>query len=194
MIAPLLALLFSSAAFAGGVELQIQYSAIQNALAEQMFATDGRYWVRGDVKNRCNYAYIEHPLVRGTADGQLAIQARFAGRNATNVFGLCFGLSDAFDLLILATPYYQDGSIRLKDVRVDSMGPETFYSNKVREAVRATLPKKFDYKASEEARKILMREAEGKPFLHELKDFQIAQIRVTPEAVILNVEFTLIVK
>lgn len=190
---PLLFLL-ALPAFGAGVELQIQYSAIQTALSEQMFAPDGRYWVRGDVKNRCNFAYIENPVVGGTADGQLVIHTRFAGRNATNVFGLCLGLGDAFDLNIVATPYYQDGSIRLKDVRVDSMRPETFYANKVREAVRETLPKKFDYKASDEARRILQRETAGKPFQHQLKDFQISQIRVTPEAVILNVEFTLIVK
>lgn len=190
----LLLLLLHSPASAAGVELQIQYSAIQTALAEQMFAPDGRHWVRGDLKNRCSFAYIENPVVGGNSEGKLVIRAKFAGRNAANFFGLCLGPGDAFDLNILATPYYQNGSIRLKDIHVDGGRPESFYSGKVREAVRDTLPKKFDYKAADEARKILQREAAGKPFQHELKDFQISQIRVTPEAVILNLEFTLVVK
>lgn len=176
-----------------GAELQIQYSALQAALAEQMFAAEGRYWVRGDLKSPCSFAYIENPSIGGNEAGKLVIRTKFAGRNAANLFGFCLGPGDAFELIILATPYYQDGSIRLKDVEVESPR-ETYYSHRVRDAVRATLPKKFDYKAADEARRILERETAGKPFQHQLKDFQISQIRVTPEAVVLNVDFTLIVK
>jgi hypothetical protein len=176
-----------------GVELHVQYSAIQKVLAQQMFGEEGRLWVHGNAKSRCSFAFLENPRLGGI-DGRLRIQARFSGRNAANLFGFCLGPGDAFDLDIMATPYFQEGAIRLKDIYVESGGRETYYSRKVREAIRDNLPKKFEYRVSDEARKIMEREPANRPYQQELKNFQVSQVRVTPAAVILNLDFTLVVK
>ncbi len=98
------------------MELRIHYSALQRILAEQMFTQDGRQYVRGTPKARCNYAYLEHPDVHGDAQGRLKVEARFSGRSAIDFFGRCVGLGDSFDLSITAVPYYENGAIRFKDV------------------------------------------------------------------------------
>jgi len=47
------------------------------------------------------------------------------------VFGKCIGLGDSFEASITALPYYQDGVLRLKDVRVVGKGRDGFYIRRV---------------------------------------------------------------
>lgn len=189
----LVILLTAFPAFAAGVELQIQYSALQKVLAQQMFADRGRLWVKGNPESKCSYAYLEQPAIGGT-EGKLQILAKFFGKNATSFFGRCLGFGDIFDLKVYAVPYYQDGFIRLRDVDVDTGGRETFYARKVRESIRDDLPKKFSYKVSDEAKRILERKPSNEPYQQQLSSFNVSQIRVTPAAIVLTLEFTLVVK
>jgi hypothetical protein len=177
---------------AAGVELQIQYSAIQRALAQQVFPGDGRMYVKGTPETKCNYAYLEHPTVGGL-EGHIEIKAKFSGRNATSFFGHCLGLGDTFDLRIVAIPMFDKGMIRLQSVEVETL-KDTYYSKRVRESIQENLAKKFEYNVTEEARKLLERKLPGETFQQQLKNFQVAAIRATAEALILQLEFTLIVK
>ncbi|MBI3680321.1 MAG: hypothetical protein HY235_07980 [Acidobacteria bacterium] len=178
---------------AAGLELQIQYSAIQKVLTQQMFAHDGRFYVRGAPGAKCNYAYLENPVVDG-AGGRIRIQAGFSGRNAANFFGLCLGLQDRFDLSILAAPYFENGLIRLRDVLVETGGRESLYAHRVRGAISENLSRRFEYKVADEAKRILERKRDGEPYTQQLTSFQVSQIRVLPEALVLNLEVTLVVK
>jgi hypothetical protein len=186
-------LLLAPAVCPAAVELQIQYSAIQKVLSQQLFADSGRFYVKGDMKTKCSYAFLENPTVGGMS-GRIRIQARFQGKNGANIFGLCLGPGDAFDLMIFATPYFDRGLIRLKDVQVDSPGKESFYSRKVREAIEKNLPTRFEYKVSDEAKRILESERPGEPYTQQLRNFSVSSIRVTAEAMTLNLDFTLVVK
>jgi hypothetical protein len=177
---------------AGGVELQVQYSAIQRALAQQVFPGDGRMYVKGTPETKCNYAYLEHPTVGGS-EGHIEIKATFSGKNATSLFGHCFGLSDTFDLRIVAVPMFDKGMIRLQSVEVETM-KDTYYTKRVRESIQQNLGKKFEYNVTEEARRLLERKLPGESFQQQLKSFQIAAIHATTEALILQLEFTLVVK
>src|ERR1019366_9160803 len=86
-----------------GVELQLYFSALQRILAGQVFTEEGRLYVRGDRKNKCNFAYLEKPAVSADS-GRLVIRARFSGRSSQSLFGRCFGMGDSFDVLIGANP------------------------------------------------------------------------------------------
>jgi hypothetical protein len=184
-------LLFVLQPSSASVELQIHFSALNRSLAEQMFTQDGRRYVRGTPAAKCSYAYLEHPDVRGGAAGRLNVQARFSGRSALDLFGRCVGLGDSFDVLISAIPYFQDGAIRFKDLRVDSK-KDGFYIRRVRSALASTLTTQFAYKVAEDARKLL--EEPHRNYVQELRGFQVANIRVTTEAMVLTLEFTLAVK
>lgn len=188
----LLLVLLSPTLHAAGVELQVQYSAIQKALSQQIFPGDGRLYVQGAPETKCSFAFLEHPVVAGL-DGHIEIRARFSGRNAASVFGLCLGLGDTFELRILAVPLFQNGMIRLQSVEVETM-KDSYYTRRVRESVQDSLTKKFEYNVTEEARRILERRLPGEAFQQQMRNFQVSQIRATAEALILQLEFTLIVK
>lgn len=189
----LLAWLLTPCLFGAGVELQVQYTAIQKVMARQMFGDSGRMYVKGNAATRCSFAYLENPVL-GEAAGRIEIRAHFNGKNAASIFGRCIGFGDTFDMRIMASPYYDSGLIRLKDVNVETAGRDSLYARKVRAAITENLSKKFEYKVADEARRILERPQSGEPYKQQLQNFQVSQIRVTPAALLLTLEFTLVVQ
>jgi hypothetical protein len=174
-------------------ELEIQYSAISKVLAQQVFTQEGRKYVRGDKAQRCNFAYLEHPEISGI-NGRLGIRARFTGRSARNFFGKCVGLGDSFDVQIAATPYYHDNVIGFKNVRVESINKDGIYIRAVRSALAYSLTNEVKYPVFDDAKKILEAPRDP-PFLsQELRSFTVREIRVMPEALVLNLDFVLTVK
>ena len=176
---------------AAAVELEIHYGALQRILAGQMFTQDGRKYVRGTPAARCNFAYLEHPDLRGEPGGRLHVKARFSGRSALDVFGRCVGLGDSFEVEITAVPFFHEGAIRFRDVLVES-GKDGFYIRRVRAALANTLRSQFAYKVADDAKKIL--EEKRGDYTQELKGFRISGVRVTGDALVLSLEFTLTVK
>jgi len=139
---------------AGAVELHIQFGALERMLTEQVFSQEGRRYVRGSKTNKCNFAYLEKPQVRGEG-GRLRMKARFTGRSALNVVGQCVGLGDAFDVVITAVPMYRNGAISLQEVKVTSEGKSGYYIRRVCEAMQASLAKGFSYPLADALRRAL---------------------------------------
>jgi hypothetical protein len=182
------------AGHAAAAELQVQYPAIGKVLAQQVFTQEGRKYVRGDKAQRCNFAYLESPEI-SAANGRLNIRAHFTGRSARNFMGRCVGLGDSFDVQIAATPYYHDNVIGFKDVRVESINKDGVYIRLVRLALADSLTNEFQYRVADDAKQIL--EAKREPLLpitQELRNFTVREIRVTGDALVLNLDFTLLVK
>jgi len=172
---------------AGAVELHIRFGALERMLAEQVFTQEGRRYVRGDKNTKCNFAYLEKPQIRAE-DGRLQIRAKFTGRSSLNMFGQCVGLGDAFDLVIGAAPQYHDGGLRLQAVKVTSEHKTGYYIRRVCTALEASLARDFHYAVEAEARKLL--EAPDR----EIHKFNVPEIRVSNDALVLVVEFELTVK
>ena len=185
-------LLIAFSRCAAAVELHIQFGALERMLAEQVFSQEGRRYVRGTKADKCNFAYLEKPRVRGEG-GRLRMKARFTGRSALNVLGQCVGLGDAFDLVITAAPVYRNGAIALQEVKVTSEGKSGYYIRRVCEAMQASLLKDFKYALEGEARKML--EEGGPPgYKREARKFTVPDIRVTNDALVLQLDFELTVK
>ncbi|MGH9719449.1 MAG: hypothetical protein ACRD8O_04505 [Bryobacteraceae bacterium] len=172
------------------VELRIHYSALQRVLAEQIFTQEGRRYVRGQPDAKCSYAYLERPEVGPAGNGRLFVKAHFSGRSAGNFFGKCVGLGGDFDVHIAAAPYYQDGRIALRDVRVDSPGRDGLYIRRVRLALAESITRQFEYRVMDDARKLI----EQSPYRPELVSFSVPAMQVTGEALVLTVDFTLAVR
>ena len=179
--------------FSHAAELRIQYSAISKVLAQQVFTQEGRKYVRGTKEQRCNFAYLEHPEISGS-NGRLGIRAHFTGRSARNFFGKCVGLGDSFDVQIAAVPYYHDGVIGMKDVRVESVNRDGVYIRLVRSALAYSLANDFGYRVLDDAKKILEARRDPLPVTQELARFDVQSIRVTGDALVLEVDFALTVK
>jgi hypothetical protein len=178
---------------ARAVELVIEYAALQRIVARQMFTADGRKYVRGSQSTRCRFAYLENPRIDGDKD-RLRIQARFTGQTAADLFGACIGLGDAFDVSITAVPYYHDGMIGFRDVRVDTLGRNGLYIRLVRTAMTQSLSYDFQYRLFDDAKRTLEQKVVNAPYEQYLKDFRVPNVRVTGQGLVLTLEFGLVVK
>lgn len=186
-------LLLAAAQCAAAVELHIQFAALERMLTEQVFSQEGRRYVHGSKANKCNFAYLEKPQVRGEGD-RLRMKARFTGRSALNMMGQCVGLGDAFDVVITAVPVYRGGAIALQQVKVTGEGKSGYYIRRVCEAMQASLVKDFKYALEAEAEKMLEAPAAQPGYQRDVRKFAVPDIRVTNDALVLQVDFELTVK
>jgi hypothetical protein len=187
------ALLFLLAHSASAVELHIQFGALERMLTEQVFTQEGRRYVHGSKTAKCNFAYLEKPQVRGDS-GLLRIKARFTGRSALNVVGQCVGLGDAFDVVVTAIPIYRDGALGLQQVKVTSEGKTGYYIRRVCEAMQASLTRDFKYPLEEQARRMLEDPVAQPGYKREVRKLSVPDIRVSSDALVLQVDFELTVK
>jgi hypothetical protein len=178
---------------ARAVELHIQFNALERMLAETVFTQDGRRYVQGDKNNKCNFAYLEKPHVRGEA-GRLVIRARFTGRSALNALGVCVGLGDAFNAVISTTPEFHDGNIVLAKVNAASEGKTGIYIRRVCTALSSSLGHSFKYPISDQFQKALEDPAIQPTYPRQLRNFNVPAIRVSDDALVLVLDFDLTVK
>jgi hypothetical protein len=181
------------ASSAAAVELAIQFPALERILGQQMFTEEGKRYVRGSKATPCHFAYLEQPKISAESD-RLHVQAHFSGKSAADLFGHCIGLGDAFDLAITAVPYYHDGLIGFRDVRVKSLARDGFYIRRVCGAMAQSLSRDFQYRLFDDARRILEEKRPNAPFSQQVRAFQVPRIRVTGDALIVTLEFDLLVK
>src|SRR5262249_1389253 len=132
----------------------IEWTALERMLGEQVFSQEGRRYVKGSQTDKCNFAYLEKPQVRGE-NAKLRIRARFSGRSSLSIAGACVGLGDAFDVRIIASPQYRDGEVRFSEVQVSSEGKSGFYIRRVCTAMETSLARDFHFPIAAEAKKIL---------------------------------------
>jgi hypothetical protein len=143
-------------------------------------------------QTHCEYAYLEHPHIGSDGD-RLRIQARFSGRSAFNLLGGCVGLGDSFDFTLTALPVPRNGAITLQDVRVATTR-ETYYIRRVRMALEQNFGKDFKIEVKDQAKRLLEQPHPGSGYQQELSGFDLNAVRVRSDALVLEVEFKLVVK
>lgn len=190
------ALLAASAMPAGGAELELRYAAIERVIADQLFSQNGRLYVRVSKTTRCKFAYLESPHV-GAVDGRLRVSARFSGRTALDMMGACVGLGDSFDFTMIASPVVKNGALTLKEVQV-STPRDSFYIRRVRQALTSSFSRDFKIEVRDQARIILEQPlvpTSTKPlYQREMTSFDLRDVLVTPVALVLVMDFRLVVK
>lgn len=193
-------------------ELELRYSALERLIGEQLFSQDGKRYVRGSAKAKCQYAYLEapkldaerpvseksvpaNPVLEKTGDDleRLRIAARFSGRSAIDVMGRCVGLGDSFDLKLTAVPVARDGAIELSSVKVSTLR-DSYYIRRVRSALEQSFAHGFRIEIKDQARKLLEMPAANGSYRPELTGFTLNGVRVTDDALVLSVDFRLIVQ
>jgi hypothetical protein len=183
-------------AFAGqafSADLEIRYSALERMVAAQMFTQEGRRYVRGNQAAKCQYAYLEAPKL-SAANGRLQVNARFSGSSALDLFSRCVGMGDSFNLTVTALPVPRKGAIGFEDAQV-STPKDSYYIRRVRTAMTQSFDKDFKIDIRDQARRLLEQPASpNQTYQQELKDLDLTGIRVTPDALVLVIDFKLIVK
>ena len=185
--------LMAAASAAHAVEIRIQFGALERMLAEQVFTQEGRRYVRGAKTDKCNFAYLEKPEVK--SDGtRLRMRAHFTGRSSLNLIGQCVGLGDAFDAVITALPVYRNGTIGLQEVKVVSGGKTSFYIRKVCAAMEASLTRDFKYPLEQSAQALLESPGASPQYKREVRKFNVPEIHVAEDALVLAVDFEMTIK
>jgi hypothetical protein len=172
-------------------DIELRFDTLDRVIAEQVFTQDGRKYVRGTPATRCQFAYLEKPHI-GADNGLLRVSAQFSGRTAFDVLGGCIGLGDSFDLTIVAAPVVRNGAMGFKDVRVTTT-KDSYYIRRVRAALTQSFAKDVKIEVKDQARKILEQTHEGAPYKAEMASFDLTEVRVTADALVLVVEFRLVV-
>jgi len=173
-------------------ELEIRYGALERIIAEQLFTQEGRHYVRGNRAAKCQFAYLESPRI-DSDNGLLRVRAKFSGRTALDVFNSCMGLGDSFDVSITASPFVRSGAIVLKDVKVSTI-KDSYYIRRVRAAMTESIANDFKIELRDRARALLEQPREHSSYQQQLTTFDLSEVRVTPDALVLVVEFHLVVK
>jgi hypothetical protein len=181
---------FASQAFSA--DLEIRYSALERMVAAQMFTQEGRRYVRGNQAAKCQFAYLEAPKLSALGD-RLQVAARFSGRSAMDLFSRCVGMGDSFNVTVTAVPVPRKGAIAFQDTQV-STAKDSYYIRRVRSAMMRTFDQDFKIEIRDPARRLLEQPASGALYQQELKDLDLNAIRVTPDALVLVVDFKLVVK
>ncbi len=191
--AAIFAVLLNLAATALPADLEIRYSALERMGAGQMFTQEGRRYVKGNQAAKCQYAYLEAPKLSASGE-RLQVAARFSGRSAMDLFNRCVGMGDSFTVNITAVPVARKGAIAFQDTQV-STAKDSYYIRRVRSAMMRTFDQDFKIEIRDQARRLLEQPATtGSVYQPELKDLDLNAIRVTPDALVLVVDFKLIVK
>ena len=185
--------LIALAAPAFAADLEIRYSALERMVAAQMFTQEGRRYVRGNQAAKCQYAYLEAPKL-SAANGRLQVNARFSGSSALDLFSRCVGMGDSFNLTVTALPVPRKGAIGFEDAQV-STPKDSYYIRRVRTAMTQSFDKDFKIDIRDQASRLLEQPASpNQTYQQELKDLDLTGIRVTPDALVLVIDFKLIVK
>jgi hypothetical protein len=186
-----LILLAAPAIPARSAELELRFTALERILAEQVFTQDGRHYVRGNRSSRCQFAYLEKPHL--DSDGaRLRVAARFSGRSAIDVLGGCVGLGDSFDLVMTASPVVRAGAVALDDVKITTTR-DSYYIRRVRAALSRSISKELKIEIRDQARKILEQPGGGS-LQAELAAFDLNEIRIKSDALVLVIEFRMVIK
>ena len=172
-------------------EIELRFDSLERIIAEQVFTQEGRKYVKGTPKTKCQFAFLEKPHI-GADNGLLRVSARFSGRTALDVFGGCIGLGDSFDLALAAAPVVRSGAMGFKDVKVTTT-KDSYYIRRVKAALMQAFAKDVKIEVKDEARKIVEQTREGASFKPELASFELTEVRVKPDALVLVVDFRLIV-
>jgi len=186
----------SAASPAFATELELRYAAMERLIADQLFSQDGRLYVRGGKTTKCMYAYLESPHV-GSTGGRLRVSARFSGRTALDMFGRCVGLGDSFDFTLIASPVVRNGALALTEVNI-STPRDSYYIRRVRQALVSSFSKTFKIEVRDQARRLveqLPSTVSAKPlYQRELARFDLTDVRAEPDALVLVIDFRLVVK
>ena len=189
-----LLLLTAGPAFAA--EIEVRYSVIERLLSDQLFSQEGRLYVKGNKTTKCQFAYLESPHV-GSSDGKLRVSARFSGRTALDVLGRCVGLGDSFDLTLTATPVVKGGALALTSVSI-STPRDSYYIRKVRQALTSSFAKDFRIEIRDQAKHLLEQPpaqgADKSAYREELQRFDLTGVAAQADALVLVIDFRLVVK
>lgn len=184
--------LFLCAVPAFAVDVEIRYNVLEKMIGEQAFTTEGKRYVQGTKDQKCRYAFLEKPKLSNAGD-RIQLKVNFSGKTALDMFGHCVGVGDQFELTIISKPFVDKGVIAFEPFQVNTPR-DSFYIRRVRTALVETLNKEFRIDIMAQARKLVEAPQQVGSYTQEIKDLKLTAVRVLQDALILGVDFKVVVK
>jgi hypothetical protein len=176
------------------LELEIRFPLLEKQLSDALFTQDGRRYVRGTPKTRCNYAFLANPRF-SSRDGQLLIRARFSGRSSVDVFGKCLGMGDSFDFEVLAgLATNSKGALNVTNPKVTLLGATSLYAKRVRAELEKSIGDAIQYPIRDEMRKLLAAASQSSPYKITVGKVEIRSLSIEPNSLIVDVDTRFVVE
>ena len=109
-----------AAATAQAAEIVLERSAVEKLVVQAMFSNAGRH----ELQRGACYAYLESPSVE-LKDGRIRIRSRLSSRVGVDLGNACVGVSIATWTVVSGRAAANGGSVRLEDLRIDSVDDPT---------------------------------------------------------------------
>lgn len=187
------ALLFLLSSATWAIEIEIRYPLLEKQLAQQFFSQDGKRYVKGTPKTKCNFAYLAQPHF-SSRDGQLLIQAKFTGKSSMDILGKCIGFGDSFEFEILSDLSTKDGTLLLAKPMVRILSRDTYYSRQVLKALQTSIGDAIQYPIRDEMRKLLAAGSASSPYKVSIPKLEIRGIQILPDALLVDVDTRFLVE
>lgn len=114
------ALAAATAAAAQAAEIVLERSAVEKLVTQTMFNDAGRHVLQ---RGAC-YAYLDSPSVE-LKDGRIRIRSRLSSRVGLDTGNTCVGVTIASWTVVSGRPAANGGSVRLEELRIDSVDDPT---------------------------------------------------------------------
>ncbi|MEO8058430.1 MAG: hypothetical protein ABI671_08895 [Burkholderiales bacterium] len=115
-----LCITLAAASAAQAAEIVLERSAVEKLVVQTMFSNAGRY----DLQRGACFAYLESPSVE-LKDSRIRIRSRLVSRVGLDTGTACVGVSVATWTVVSGRPAANGGSVRLDDLRIDSVDDPT---------------------------------------------------------------------
>ncbi len=190
---PVLILLLSACASVRAIELEIRFPLLEKQLAQQLFTQDGKRYVKGNAKTKCNFAYLADPHFKAR-EGRLLIQARFTGRSSLDLLGKCVGFGDSFDLEVVAGLTTRGGTLILVQPKVQILSRDTYYSRQVKKALEASIADAVQYPIRDEVRRLLTQASQAGPYKISIGKLEIRSLQIQNDSLVVDVDTRFLVE
>ena len=171
---------------APAAEIVLERSAVEKLVVQTMFSNAGRH----ELQRGACYAYLESPSVE-LKDGRIKIRSRLSSRVGVDLGNSCVGVSIVTWSVVSGRPAANVGSVRLEDLRIDSVDDPTVQLV-LESGLLPALPRAIELDVLKAVRSML--QTSGAQLQTSVDTFQIESVRVASERLELRFEFRLVAR
>jgi hypothetical protein len=175
-----------AAATAQAAEIVLERSAVEKLVAQTMFSNAGRH----ELQRGACYAYLESPSVE-LKDGRIRIRSRLSSHVGVDLGNACVGVSIATWTVVSGRPAANGGSVRLEDLRIDSVDDPTVRLV-LESGLLPTLPRAIELDVLKAVRSMLQNS--GAQLQTSVDAFQIESVLVADDRLGVKFNFRLVAR
>ncbi len=180
------AALVAAAAGAQAADIVLERSAVEKLVMQTMFSKAGRY----DLQKGACFAYLQNPSVE-LKDGRIRIRSHLSSRLGVEAGSTCVGINLTTWTVVSGRPAASGGSVRLDDLRIDSVDDPT--ARLVLESgLLPALPRAIELDVLNAVRSMLQNS--GAQLQTAVETFQIESVQVADDRLAVRFNFRLVAR